>query len=160
RAYLVTGARPLGQPEAFLDHLAADVLRGDVVALEAPASELVPPGDPTCQRSRVRYERAAMNSMELSFSTACPGYLVVNDLWDPGWRAWLDGGGELPVLEANSAVRAVRVPAGEHRVVFRFLPRLALAGLAITLTAALLSLGLLLAPALLRRGRRAPGPRR
>nr|WP_253895618.1 YfhO family protein [Corallococcus exercitus] len=41
--------------------------------------------------------------------------LVVNDAFQPGWRATLDGQA-VPILPANVAVRAVAVPAGKHVV--------------------------------------------
>ncbi|MBI3071021.1 MAG: YfhO family protein [Deltaproteobacteria bacterium] len=47
--------------------------------------------------------------------------LVVADPHHPGWRAWLDGS-ETPLLRANLALRAVWIPAGEHRVEFDFHP--------------------------------------
>jgi hypothetical protein len=44
-----------------------------------------------------------------------PGFLVFSEVWFPGWRCWIDGE-EVPVLRANYALRAVRLPAGEHEV--------------------------------------------
>ncbi|MBL9172383.1 MAG: YfhO family protein, partial [Verrucomicrobiales bacterium] len=41
--------------------------------------------------------------------------------WDPDWRAWVDGQAA-PVLRANHLMRAVSVPAGDHRVEFRYQP--------------------------------------
>jgi hypothetical protein len=55
---------------------------------------------------------------------SAPGYLVLTDLWYPGWKARDDQGRELPVLRANHALRAVPLPAGEHRVTMTFAPPL------------------------------------
>lgn len=49
------------------------------------------------------------------------GVLVLTDAWYPGWQATLDGA-PVPVLRANTAVRAVVVPAGEHVVEMRYRP--------------------------------------
>lgn len=49
------------------------------------------------------------------------GWLVLNDVWHPWWRADVDGAA-VPLLRANVLFRAVRVPAGRHRVTFRFTP--------------------------------------
>lgn len=48
--------------------------------------------------------------------------LVLTDAFYPGWEATLDGA-PVAVLRANTAVRAVVVPAGEHRIEMRYRPR-------------------------------------
>ena len=50
-----------------------------------------------------------------------PGYLVLSNLWYPGWRASV---GDTPtdILPANYALQAVPVAAGEHTVTLRYLP--------------------------------------
>ena len=66
----------------------------------------------------------------------------LGETWAPGWHAWVDGQ-EAPVLRANVIHRAVRLPAGQHRVEFRYVPaafRLGLYGTAAAL-AVLLALG-------------------
>jgi hypothetical protein len=62
-----------------------------------------------------------------------PGVLVLADAYYPGWNARLDGA-PVPTLRADTALRAVVVPPGEHRVEWRYEPRafrvgIALAGL-------------------------------
>jgi len=52
---------------------------------------------------------------------AHPAVLVVNDAWYPGWTASVDGVA-VPLLRANTAFRAVVVPAGEHRVDMIYAP--------------------------------------
>jgi uncharacterized membrane protein YfhO len=47
--------------------------------------------------------------------------LVLNDLYYPYWRVYVDGG-ERELLQANYLFRGVYVKAGEHKVVFRFEP--------------------------------------
>jgi hypothetical protein len=53
--------------------------------------------------------------------TTTAGFLVLNDIWHPWWRATVDG---MPaeILKANVLFRAVRVPPGQHRVGFVFSP--------------------------------------
>jgi uncharacterized membrane protein YfhO len=53
---------------------------------------------------------------------ASDAVLVLTDAFLPGWEATLDGA-PVAVLRANTAVRAVVVPAGEHRVEMRYRPR-------------------------------------
>jgi hypothetical protein len=47
-----------------------------------------------------------------------PGFLFLSDQFYPGWEASVDGA-PTPILRANYAFRAVRVPAGDARIVFR-----------------------------------------
>ena len=49
------------------------------------------------------------------------GMVVLADLWDKGWHAQVDGQ-VTPILIVNHAIRGVVVPAGQHRVVFRYAP--------------------------------------
>ncbi|HTR02337.1 MAG TPA: YfhO family protein [Thermoanaerobaculia bacterium] len=69
------------------------------------------------------------------------GYLLLLDAWEAGWSAAVDGA-EAPVLRADAAFRAVRVPAGTHRVAFVYAPRGLREGLGLGLAGLL---GLLLA---------------
>ncbi len=68
-----------------------------------------------------------------------PGLVVLADRWDKGWRAYLDGKDE-PILIANHAIRGVVVPAGTHRLVFRYQPASFTWGLRMAGLAALLIL--------------------
>jgi hypothetical protein len=72
-----------------------------------------------------------LNDVEVDVSTPHAGMLVLNDSWDAGWRARLDGVDQ-PVLQINYAFRGVVVPAGNHRVVFLYRPPFLLAGLVIS----------------------------
>ena len=63
-----------------------------------------------------------------------PGLVVLADLWDKGWQAYLNGK-RVPILRANHAIRGVVVPAGSGTLEFRYAPAsfawgLRLAGLA------------------------------
>jgi len=49
------------------------------------------------------------------------GMVVLADLWDKGWQARVDGQ-VTPILVVNHAIRGVVLPAGQHRVVFRYMP--------------------------------------
>lgn len=75
-----------------------------------------------------------------------PGYLVLTDLYAPGWRATVDGV-PTPVLRANGGLhRAVGLSPGPHRVVFTYFPDTLrqgawISGISLTLWLGLLLLG-------------------
>jgi hypothetical protein len=55
------------------------------------------------------------------------GFVVLNDIWHRWWTVEIDGRAA-PLLRANVLFRAVEVPAGRHRIVFRFRPLAAIFG--------------------------------
>ncbi len=67
----------------------------------------------------VRYEP---DFIELDVVAEKAGLLVVSELHDPGWRAFVDGD-ERDVWRANAALRGVVVPEGRHRLVFEYRSR-------------------------------------
>lgn len=85
----------------------------------------LPPGlatgadDPTAATS---IEVDAPERVVLRTRGASAAVLVLTDAWYPGWEATLDGA-PVALLRANTAVRAVVVPAGEHVVEMRYRPR-------------------------------------
>jgi hypothetical protein len=68
-----------------------------------------------------------------------PGFVMLADMWDPGWKARV-GGRETPVLRADHALRAVEVPAGTSRVEFRYEPAGFTLGLSLAAAAAVVTL--------------------
>ena len=60
-------------------------------------------------------------NIDIAASAPKGGFVVLNDVWHPWWRAEVDGQ-PAPILRANVLFRAVRVPPGEHRVRFTFHP--------------------------------------
>ncbi|MGI0014157.1 MAG: YfhO family protein, partial [Nitrososphaera sp.] len=49
------------------------------------------------------------------------GFLFLNEIHYPGWKAYVDGQ-EQPIFKANSIFRAVYLKAGNHKVTFKFQP--------------------------------------
>lgn len=75
------------------------------------------------------------------------GYLVVDDSWLPGWRAWIDGV-EAPLYRANVLFKAVWVPPAAQRVELTYEPPsvkigAAVSGVGLVTAGALIVLGLL-----------------
>jgi hypothetical protein len=59
--------------------------------------------------------------IEIDAESALGGVLALHETWYPGWIAEIDGK-RVPILRADVLFRAVEVPAGRHRVVFRYAP--------------------------------------
>ncbi len=58
------------------------------------------------------------NEIVVETNAANDGFLVLSEVYYPGWKARIDdqNGREVPVLRANFLFRGVAVPAGMHRV--------------------------------------------
>lgn len=61
------------------------------------------------------------NNFSVYIYTNNSGYLVISDLFYPGWEVSLEGK-NLPLLCANYLNKAVRIPAGFHQVNFAYKP--------------------------------------
>ena len=59
--------------------------------------------------------------VEIDVAAPTAGFVVLNDVWHPWWRATVDDQ-PADILKANVMFRAVQVPAGRHRVRFTFDP--------------------------------------
>jgi len=71
---------------------------------------------------------------EIEVDAVSDAFLVVSDLYYPGWEARVDGV-KTRVLRANYLMRAVYVPAGRHVVEFRYRPASFRTGAALSLAA-------------------------
>lgn len=85
---------------------------------EPPQSAHEGPLAVSAQLKLARYRNA---EVEIEVDTPTAGFVVLNDVWHPWWRAEVDGT-EAEILKANVLFRAVQVPAGKHRVRFTFRP--------------------------------------
>ncbi|HEX9303005.1 MAG TPA: hypothetical protein VGA31_00995, partial [Thermoanaerobaculia bacterium] len=90
------------------------------VLLDREPSPPLPPGP----RSPILIARLAEDRPErvvAEMVTNAPGLLVVTELFYPGWIAE-EAGRRLEILRADGYFRAVALPAGSHRVTFRYRP--------------------------------------
>ena len=131
----------------------------DVVLVDAPAGPASrSPGD-------VRVVSETATRVVLRVSRTDPGWLVARISRFPGWKATVDGR-SAPIVTANYAFSAVRVPSGTTQVELRYEPHSVRTGAVVSIVV-LVALVALLATALVamrrRRGtraaERAPEPR-
>ncbi len=94
--------------------------RDAAVECGAAASELMAQGAaPATGEGSVRLLRHEPEWVEVEVDARGPGVLVLNDSYYRGWSATVDDQ-PADILPTNVAVRGVAVPAGQHRVVFRY----------------------------------------
>ena len=80
------------------------------------------------------------NTVTIRASLPQAGWLILSDTFYPGWQAAVDG---LPteIRAANTAFRAVQVPAGVHTIEFRYEPRSVSIGLLVSLVCLVIIIG-------------------
>jgi hypothetical protein len=89
-----------------------------------------------------RVTRYKLHEVEVDVDARRPAVLRLADLYYPDWNVTVDGKPER-LLRADHALRAVAVPAGQHKVLFRFESRAFKLGLWVSMVSAFLSLVLL-----------------
>lgn len=76
---------------------------------------------PTDARDSVSVVEREPGRLTIDAELGAPGLVVVSEITYPGWRAFLDGQ-PTRIYQADGVLRAVRVPAGSHRIEMRFDP--------------------------------------
>ncbi len=114
-----------------------DFLSGEVDVIETTDATL--PG-PALSGSAV-IEHYTPEAVRVRVETTLPAVLILLDAFDKGWTATLETGAELPILRADTLVRAVVVPAGTHRITFRYETPLLRIGALASLAGCLIGIG-------------------
>ena len=97
------------------------------------------PAQDGCQpesRASFTVAEATPNQVQISVRANEVGWLVLSDVWYPGWQATVDGAA-VPIMKADYLFRAVAVPAGVHQVRFSYRPLSFYLGAIISLIAGL-----------------------
>ena len=108
-----------------------DFVPGRSVLLETRSLPEPPSAEPEGSAAKVRIRVDEPERVIVDVNGSRPGYLVLNDAFYPGWRAFVDGI-EVEILRANSIFRAVAVPSGATEVRFEYWPENFGLGLAVS----------------------------
>jgi len=123
RAFMVHRAEAVRSLEEAVQRLRSRKVDPEKVALVEVEPErvsqlgLVDDG----RRGAVRVVRYSHTVVELETNSSTRGLVVLCDVMYPGWRAYLDGR-ETAILRVDGIFRGAVVPAGRHRLAFRFEP--------------------------------------
>lgn len=136
RAFVVHRVRSVADAESAFDAVIDPAFR--------PREEAVVEGPPPAVAAAEGAERVTLvrdrpEHVTLDATLSAPGLLVLADSFFPGWQASVDGR-PAEILRTNYAFRGVALPAGTHRVEFRYRPRAFYAGVALAAVAALAAL--------------------
>ncbi len=123
-AWFVDGVRVVGSQEIY-DAIHGRIAEGTFDPRhEVLSTQEIGPtafADQSCSRGRVDVVGYGSDEIILDVGTDCARFLATSEWNYPGWGAWVDGRA-VEVHTVNGGFRAVLVPAGSRRVVFRFEP--------------------------------------
>ncbi|HEY0736540.1 MAG TPA: YfhO family protein [Herpetosiphonaceae bacterium] len=81
--------------------------------------------------AEVQVARVSPNELRLHTQAAADRFLVLSEMWFPGWYAEIDGQ-PLPIYRTNYLLRGLVVPAGDHTIRMYYRPTSAIIGASIT----------------------------
>ena len=141
RATLVAAYRVVQPAKAILDSVKSGTSDSQRVTFldHDPKLALGPVEGGAAVVSRYR-----LNDVVVDVDTPGPALLRLADAWYPDWTARVDGR-PAPIYRADYLLRAVPIPAGKHRVEFRFASRAVRDGLLLSIGSLLVALALLAA---------------
>jgi hypothetical protein len=130
RVWVVHGARAATDAEALqlLENESVDPRRTALVAEELPSLQ----GAVTGTSESVSVIDHHADRIEVLASVGSTGMVVFSEMFDPGWRALLDGV-SVPLHRVDHALTGVVVPRGLHRIELRYQTPGLLLGATITL---------------------------
>ena len=130
---VIVHERDSAPPHAWIVHDVRSVTRGEALPLltsgaidpyqtalvEGAAPVTAVPDEPAAESARVTaYEP---DRLTIATQAAAPGLLVVSEVYQSGWRAYVDGA-EVAILPTHHALRGIPIPSGEHTVELRYDP--------------------------------------
>lgn len=72
--------------------------------------------------AQIKLAQYGLNDISFTSSNSKEGLGVFSDIYyEKGWKAYVDGN-ETPIVKANYVLRAIKIPAGNHKIEFIFHP--------------------------------------
>jgi hypothetical protein len=118
RAFVASRTRVAASEEEELAAVAEDTFDPRYAAV-VRADEVDTASLPGASSGSATVVREGNSSVQLQATLAQPGIVVLTDAWAPGWSVEVDGRAAQP-LQANVVLRGVAVPAGTHRITWRY----------------------------------------
>jgi len=141
RAWVVDRAEVLGTESDILTRMQQDGFDpARTVILEKPPRIALTGSGASPGKAIVKARDGG--GLDIQTNTYRNGYLVLSEIFYPGWRATVDGK-EVALERADYLISALPLPAGSHQVTYRYDPLSLKLGAACTLLACLAAVGML-----------------
>jgi hypothetical protein len=123
RSYVLFDSDVVSDPSCMVDQLDSGLLDlREVVLLERDPPSGFPSGEESEVVTGPHVTKYTANHVVVEVEVNDPAFLVLTDIYYPGWDARIDGEW-VEVYRANYLFRAVFLPPGSHQVEFVFRPR-------------------------------------
>ncbi len=117
RAFLVSSYTVITDKQKAIDVLfSKNFNRKNSIILEK--EPFIKPQEGTGSISIVRY---TPTEIRFKTNTSSPKLLFLSDVFDSGWKAYIDGG-SVPLYRADYDFRAIGVPEGDHEIGMKYQP--------------------------------------
>jgi len=147
RAFIATKPIMVENAEAALDAVSAPEFPFDRTAVVTmSAGEVSSPAGWDGRSGTLlpaHLQRYEAENIEITAHAPEGGWLVLSDLYYPGWEATIDGN-PTEIFPGNFIFRAVRLPPGSHNISFTYRPKSFRLGLVIALISCLAIIAILL----------------
>ena len=142
RAFFVYRTKIINDEEELKKYMSSESFEPRKVVVFEETPDMILDDDSDSLKGNAEITSYKINSISLKVSTPKNGYLVLSEIFYPGWKAYVDGR-EKKVYRANWSLRAIPIEAGEHKVDVRFEPKSFYTGAWITfITIGLSSIGI------------------
>lgn len=95
------------------------------------------------EKATAKLVHLSNNRIEIQTNSKSPSFLVLSDVYYPGWKAFINGV-KTHIFQTNYVLRGVFIPAGNHIVHFEFKPKSLAYGAGISAGSTLLLITILL----------------
>ncbi len=145
RAFMVYALHVVASEQELLAYLKSDTFnhRTTAVVEHDPGVTLPQLQEEPTWRARVTAYRN--NALSVDVETSHDGFLVLSEIWYPGWKAYLDGR-EIDMYRTDYNLRGLFVPKGRHAMEMRFEPVPFARGMMVTIASLLVCIAGIVVP--------------
>ncbi|MEK6646406.1 MAG: YfhO family protein [Candidatus Firestonebacteria bacterium] len=120
RAYMVNNIKVIKDKSSIFAEMKSGNFnpRTQVILEEEPKEFVANSNQSTSQVYITKYEA---NEIELKANIKNDGYMVLSEVYFPGWKAYVDEK-ETKIYKANYALRSIALKSGEHIIKFKYEP--------------------------------------
>ena len=140
-AWFVESIRKVSTPNEEIDALRTITPANEAVVLDSEFNNYINSFDPS-KNGTITLTDYKPNYLSYATNAASEQLAVFSEIWygpNKGWKAFIDGQA-VDHIRANYILRALRVPAGEHKIEFKFEPDNYYTGATLSLISSLLIL--------------------